>query len=548
VLRTLLALLLTAAACAASARADTVTTESTSTAAGTTATATATTTTTTTTATAAPTTQAVAPTTTAAPATAGTTAPAAAATPVTTEPFSSGCPVGAVAVLLPHRTPLAVGPLAATPDTTAALSLLAYPANGSVVTASSVSVAQGGCSGDATAQVAALSLFGGAVTASSVELRVGPTPVAAVSGLAVAGRSTAATAGAHIPVQQWGYVVADASVPVAPPGREIVGGLAVHLLRPHAGLPAGTVVVVSAAGRAAPAQAAARERRATRPHPRRRKPRPDVPLTVTPPLGVHHLDFPVAGPAQFGDSYGGFRGDVAGNWHHGDDIFAPLGTPVVAVASGTVNRVGWEALGGWRLWVRDSVGDEFYYAHLSGYAPAVLRSPRVTRGEVIGFVGNTGDAFTTQPHLHFEIHPRPLLHLGYGGAVDPTTYLDSWPHLAHVAAPRPVHPPLPVEPPLRREATFVFRELLAARHLLPRGVRVAPPPGPLPPSATVRRALPPAGAAAAAAAPSARRSSPLLAAGVTAGGLLLLVLLLVAPLRPRRRPTAPSAGDAAQVG
>src|SRR5205085_11595301 len=162
------------------------------------------------------------------------------------------------------------------------------------------------------------------------------------------------------------------------------------------------------------------------------------PLSVTPALGLPRYVFPVAGrAATYGDTYGGFRSDVAGNWHHGDDIFAPLGTPVLAVATGTRYRVGWERLGGWRLWVRDSLGNEFYYAHLAGYSPDALRSERVTAGQVIGFVGNTGDAFTTSPHLHFEIHPRPLLHLHYNGAVDPTSYLEQWHRVDSVPAPKP---------------------------------------------------------------------------------------------------------------
>ena len=56
-------------------------------------------------------------------------------------------------------------------------------------------------------------------------------------------------------------------------------------------------------------------------------------------------------------------------------------------------------------------------------------------GSVLGFVGNTGDAAGTPPHLHFEVHPLALLHLGYDGAVDPTPYLDAWNHLQDVRFP-----------------------------------------------------------------------------------------------------------------
>jgi murein DD-endopeptidase MepM/ murein hydrolase activator NlpD len=190
------------------------------------------------------------------------------------------------------------------------------------------------------------------------------------------------------------------------------------------------------------------------------------PLKVTPPLGQSDFVFPVVGPSGYGDTYGDFREDVRGKWHHGDDLFAPLGAPVVAVAGGTINRVGWKKLGGWRLWVRDSAGDEFYYAHLSGYTRSVFHSRNVRAGQVIGFVGDTGDAFGGAPHLHFEIHPRQLLRLRYGGAVNPTTYLDSWPHLESVDAPFPVLPRLPKQPRFRSQARQVFRELLAVRDLI----------------------------------------------------------------------------------
>jgi hypothetical protein len=175
--------------------------------------------------------------------------------------------------------------------------------------------------------------------------------------------------------------------------------------------------------------------------------------------------FPVTGNPVWGDTYGAPRSDVPGGWHHGDDIFAMLGTPVVAVADGTLNRVGWERLGGWRLWVRDRAGDEFYYAHLSGYSKLALHSKRVRAGEVIGFIGNTGDAFTTIPHLHFEVHPVNLLGLGYDGAVDPTTYLRSWRHVRTFVVGRPLHPPLPTQVAWRAEALQNFRELLDARGL-----------------------------------------------------------------------------------
>ncbi len=203
-------------------------------------------------------------------------------------------------------------------------------------------------------------------------------------------------------------------------------------------------------------------------HPHRKKHRHRVskPLTVTPPLGQRGYVFPIVGVSGYGDSYGAFRGDVHGKWHHGDDIFAALGAPVVAVANGTINRVGWHKRGGWRLWVRDTAANQFYYAHLSGYAPRVFHTRHVRAGDVLGFVGNTGDAFASPPHLHFEVHPHQLLRLRYDGAVNPTTYLNSWLHMRSVHAPFPVHPRLPRHLGFRREARQVFHELLVARHLI----------------------------------------------------------------------------------
>ena len=119
--------------------------------------------------------------------------------------------------------------------------------------------------------------------------------------------------------------------------------------------------------------------------------------------------FPVYGPSSFSDTFGAARGDLSSGWHHGDDIFAPLGAPVLAVASGTVFSVGWNVIGGNRLWLRDGQGNLFYYAQLSAFTPLAVNCSRVNAGAVLGFVGNTGDAQGTPFHLHFEVHPVGLL-------------------------------------------------------------------------------------------------------------------------------------------
>jgi len=159
------------------------------------------------------------------------------------------------------------------------------------------------------------------------------------------------------------------------------------------------------------------------------------PLRATPPLGRARRVFPLVGPYPWvADTFGAARAGVS--WHHGDDLFAPRGTAVLAVARGVVFSVGWQRLGGRRLWLIDRDGNEYYYAHLERYAPAAGDGREVAAGTLLGYVGTTGDAEGTPPHLHFEIHPAPLLHAGYDGAVDPTTYLRAWPRLARpVAAP-----------------------------------------------------------------------------------------------------------------
>ena len=146
-------------------------------------------------------------------------------------------------------------------------------------------------------------------------------------------------------------------------------------------------------------------------------PRRPAPRVVDLPSGTDYV-FPVVSAFSYIDDYGAPRA-VTG-WHHGNDIFAPTGTPLVAVTSGVLSKVGVNTLGGNRLWLTDDRGNEFYYAHLSAYAPGVFSGARVRAGQVIGFVGNSGQAITTPPHLHFEIHPGGL------DSVNPYPYLLAW--------------------------------------------------------------------------------------------------------------------------
>jgi murein DD-endopeptidase MepM/ murein hydrolase activator NlpD len=142
--------------------------------------------------------------------------------------------------------------------------------------------------------------------------------------------------------------------------------------------------------------------------------------------------FPVLGPVSFGDTF--MAGRISTGWHHGEDVFAERGAPVVAVADGKLFNVGWNPIGGWRLWLRDDAGNEFYYAHLSAYSPLAKNGARVRAGDVIGFVGTTGDAVGTPPHLHFEVHPADLVEYGYdASAVRPYPYLRAWYELRDIS-------------------------------------------------------------------------------------------------------------------
>lgn len=136
--------------------------------------------------------------------------------------------------------------------------------------------------------------------------------------------------------------------------------------------------------------------------------------------GGSHV-YPLAGPSTFGDDWLASR--PGGRYHEGIDLFASRGTPVVAVADGTLFRVGYSGISGYRFWLRDSAGTEFFYAHLDGYSPAAREGATVTKGTVLGYNGDSGDAKGTSPHVHFEIHP------GGGGPIRPYPIVSGWPRI-----------------------------------------------------------------------------------------------------------------------
>jgi peptidoglycan LD-endopeptidase LytH len=130
------------------------------------------------------------------------------------------------------------------------------------------------------------------------------------------------------------------------------------------------------------------------------------------------LAFPVDGHSMRAiQSIFGAARDGGRRNHDGVDIFARRGTPVLAAAPGVAYRVGVTGLGGKVVWVRDPLRNfRLYYAHLD--SQHVSDGDRIEIGDTLGFVGNTGNARTTPPHLHFGLYRSGE------GAVDPIPFLD----------------------------------------------------------------------------------------------------------------------------
>jgi murein DD-endopeptidase MepM/ murein hydrolase activator NlpD len=380
----------------------------------------------------------------------------------------------AVRILILGQSPLSgaevVGPPSASTDVTG----FSYPDDGSVVrigsaTGSVATQPGASASAEAVTNSLAITLFGGEIAVGSVSTHAtaaagtvtatADTSSSQIQGLVVLGQDTpATTTTAPLPLADWGtleLLVATNATETAgktPKSAEAnVIGMRLKLLADHGGLPAGSEIEIGVSRASAvegpEGKPLARTSPAPKPappiargeHPERPIVEPGSSVSGTPSdlvrpaptdvqatLSTKGYVFPVYGPASFGDTFGAPRPDLVSGWHHGEDIFAPLGTPLLAVADGVVHTVGWNEIGGWRLWLRDGEGDEFYYAHLSAYSPLAAEGKHVHAGDVLGFLGKTGDAEGGLPHLHFEIHPRALVSLGYDGVIAPYPYLVAW--------------------------------------------------------------------------------------------------------------------------
>jgi murein DD-endopeptidase MepM/ murein hydrolase activator NlpD len=379
----------------------------------------------------------------------------------------------AVRITIPGQEPIEQTQVTAPPDAVGFQEAFQYPADGSIVSTgavtATVSAAPGQrASASAATGVTTISLFTGELTADSVSgrARAAATAAAASGDYSGTGFTNLTVLGQVLPqptpnqrvaLADWGYAILFEQPPetaVDAGGKQgyhgFVTALDVHLTADHGGLVAGSEIQVGYAE--ANAQPALTPQPGTAsqptgpglptttplPAPKRSSRKPPEPNPsgippvidqiprVTPALTAGGYVFPVYGPSSYGDTFGAPRADVS--WHHGDDIFGSLGQPILAVANGTVFSVGPAPIGGNRLWLRDSQGNMFYYAHLSAYSPLAVNGAQVHAGDVLGFMGATGDARGTPFHLHFEIHPVGLLSLGYDGAVDPTSYLQAWQH------------------------------------------------------------------------------------------------------------------------
>ncbi len=317
--------------------------------------------------------------------------------------------------------------------------------------------------GDATTRAAGITLLGGLVTATSITTQAAAGAVinaeaqstlqSTVEGLVVAGQPIVAAPNLVVPIAGVGDLVVEEQVnAVRGPQAARTFAIALHLRvrQDYRGIPAGTEILVGYADagaavpdptsvlpldpNATPDSGAGASDQASAPinsGPYDTELTQDPPgggFSANPPIDQMRIDqlldgsylFPVLGATvnDYSSDWGAPRADTG--FHQGIDIFAASGTPILAINDGTVFRVGWNTIGGRRFWFADRYGNLFYFAHLAGFSPLATEGQTVKRGDVLGFVGNSGDAQGTPPHVHFEIHPGGLW------AVPPFAYITSW--------------------------------------------------------------------------------------------------------------------------
>jgi murein DD-endopeptidase MepM/ murein hydrolase activator NlpD len=130
--------------------------------------------------------------------------------------------------------------------------------------------------------------------------------------------------------------------------------------------------------------------------------------------------FPVAGLAWWQNDWHAYRCCPRPHLHQGLDMFAPRGTPAVAAADGIVSQKVNGPVSGQAIEITDAAGStQYFYAHLSGFGPGIGVGAHVHVGQVVGYIGNTGNASHTSPHLHFEVQPN-------GIPVPPVPFVDTW--------------------------------------------------------------------------------------------------------------------------
>lgn len=149
-------------------------------------------------------------------------------------------------------------------------------------------------------------------------------------------------------------------------------------------------------------------------------------LAVPDALRERHLMVPVAGvaPGEVPDTFDSPRG--RGRRHEALDIVAPRGTQVVSTDDGRVLKLRNNRLGGLSIYAADPSGEfVYYYAHLNAYRTGLRPGDHLRQGDVIAYVGSSGNADRREPHLHFQVMRRPADGRWWGGRpIDPLPYLE----------------------------------------------------------------------------------------------------------------------------